>query len=75
MSGLRERTNRDGAEWIRSDWYCMTCGVPNVWQRVDAGDDYYHGHAATCFACGASMCCVDKVEDPEPPKRYWWDNE
>lgn len=59
--------------WVKSDWFCMECGKPDVWQLEDAGDDYYHSFEADCHSCGHQMCCVGKVTDAPEPKRAWWD--
>lgn len=50
-------------EYIKSDWFCIDCGKHDVWQEVDAGNDYYHEYSARCFSCGADICCVSRIED------------
>ena len=49
-------------DWIKSDWFCPSCGVQDMWQRTSGGDDYYHQYSVTCHTCTFEMCCVDKVD-------------
>lgn len=50
--------------WIKSNYYCVSCGQREVWQCKDtnATPDYYLGYNAECLLCGCMMHCLDKVE-------------
>ncbi len=47
--------------WVKSDWFCCLCGARDVWQEVDAGEDYYLGYSADCAACGHRMHSMERV--------------
>lgn len=72
---MRERREKNGETWIKSDWYCMDCGQRDVWQRENEGADYYVGYSATCFGCDSYMEGLGKVRDVEPERVYWWDTQ
>ena len=38
-------------KWIKSDWFCPSCGKKSVWERNDEGD-YYQGITSLCLGCG-----------------------
>ena len=63
-------------EWIKSGWFCPSCGKQDMWQEVGDSDDYYHERSVTCGSCNHTMCCVGRVED-EKPERWstaWWND-
>jgi uncharacterized Zn finger protein len=66
---MRERCEKDGRKWIKSDWFCMECGERDVWQDAvgegwtNAGWDFYTQYAVHCFSCGHIMYNVEQVTD------------
>lgn len=49
-----------GWRWLKTPWYCPSCGQRDMWQASDDGPDYYHDCSATCHSCDHTMCCVKK---------------
>lgn len=57
------RYAHDTKGWLKSPFYCVSCGKQDCWQNESGGDDYYTGSSVTCKSCGHQQSCMPSWYD------------
>lgn len=49
----------DDTPWVKTDYFCPSCGQAQVWRENDGGD-YYVGETHHCVGCDSRFYLPDK---------------